>query len=66
MGGTVARIEEMRNVYKILVGNFTGRDNSKDLGVEGNIISKWVLRKHGGKVWTGSIWLRRETSGGPL
>jgi hypothetical protein len=25
---------------------------------------KWILEKYDGRVWTGSIWLRIETSGG--
>jgi hypothetical protein len=31
---------------------------------EYKIILEWVLGKYGGKVWTGSIWLRIRTSGG--
>jgi hypothetical protein len=41
-----------------------GRDHSEDLGVDGEIISGWILGKSGGKVWTGFIWLRIGTSDG--
>jgi hypothetical protein len=34
---------EMRNAYKILVGNLKGRDHVEDLG--GWIILEWILRK---------------------
>jgi hypothetical protein len=36
--GHVVVMEGMRNAYRILVGNFKGRDHSKDLGVDGRII----------------------------
>jgi hypothetical protein len=32
--------------------NPKGRDNSKDVGVDGRIILKWVSRNRG-KIWTG-------------
>jgi hypothetical protein len=48
--GHVARMGEMRNSYKILVGYVKGRDHSEDSGVDG-------------KVWIGFIWLRIGTSG---
>jgi hypothetical protein len=54
---------EMRNAYKILVGNLKGRDYSEDLGVDRKILLQWILGKQGGKVWTGLIWLRVGTSG---
>jgi hypothetical protein len=34
----VARIEEMKSAYKILVGNFKGTDRTEDLGKGGMII----------------------------
>jgi hypothetical protein len=30
----------------------------EDLGMDGRITRKWMLRKCGGKVWTGFNWLR--------
>jgi hypothetical protein len=35
---------EMRNAYKILVGNLKSRDHSGDLGLEGRIILNFVLK----------------------
>jgi len=32
------------------------------LGIDGEIILKWVLKKYYGKMWTGSRWLRIATS----
>jgi hypothetical protein len=42
--GHVARVEEMRNAYKILVGRRAGRDHSENLGVNGKILG-WILGK---------------------
>jgi hypothetical protein len=52
--------DEMRNAYNILVGK------PEDLGVDGKIISEWILGKWDRRVWTGFIWLRIGTSGGSL
>jgi hypothetical protein len=46
--------------------NLKGRDHSEDLGVDGRVIFEWILGKSSGKMWTGFIWLRIGTSGGPL
>jgi hypothetical protein len=44
--------------------NLKGRDRSEDLGADGMIILECILGICGGKVWTGCVWLRTETSGG--
>jgi hypothetical protein len=46
--------------------NLKGRDHSEDLGVDGWIILEWILRKQGGKVQTGFVWLKVVTFGGLL
>jgi hypothetical protein len=46
--------------------NLKERDHSEDLGVDGRIILEWISGEGGGKVWTGFIWLRIETTGGLL
>jgi len=43
--------------------NLAGKD-AEDLGVDGVIILKWTLRKQGGSMWTGCIYLSIGTSGG--
>jgi hypothetical protein len=57
--GNVARMIEMRNAYKILVGKPEGKRPLRRIGVDGKII----LRKRGGKLWTLFIWLRIGTGG---
>jgi hypothetical protein len=34
---------EMRNTYKMFIGNLKGTDTSEDLGVNENIILEWML-----------------------
>jgi hypothetical protein len=43
-----------------------GRDEKCIQNFGGRIILEWFLEKQVGKVWTGFIWLRTETSGGVL
>jgi hypothetical protein len=40
----VARMDEMRNAYKVVV-NLKGRHHSEDLGVNGRIILEFILEK---------------------
>jgi hypothetical protein len=51
---------EMRNAYKIL----RGRDLSEDTGVDGRIISEWILEKWGEKLCSRFMCLGIRTSGG--
>jgi hypothetical protein len=37
-----------------------------DLGVNGKIILKWIIRKQGGRTWIGLIWVRIWTDDGVL
>jgi hypothetical protein len=65
--GQIVRIGEMRNVYRILVGKFEGRDYyAEDLGIDGRIVLEWILWKLGGKVCTEFMWLGMGTGGGFL
>jgi hypothetical protein len=43
-----------------------GREHSESLDVDRRIILEWIFGNYGGKVWTGCIWLRIQTSGGLL
>jgi hypothetical protein len=47
------------------VGSLKGSDHLKDLGIDGMIL-KCILRKQGGRMWTGFIWLKTGTGGGLL
>jgi hypothetical protein len=46
--------------------NLRERDQWGDLGVDGTITLKWILRKWDLGVWTELSWLGRETGGGHL
>jgi len=63
-GGHVARVEEMRIYIDFWSENLKGKDHSEDLVVDGRIILEWILGKYGGKLWTGFMCLRIETTGG--
>jgi hypothetical protein len=41
------------------------RDLLDDLGIDGKIL-KWIIKKSGGRVWTGYIWVRIGAGGGLL
>jgi hypothetical protein len=40
----VAQIAEMRNAYKIIVENLTGRDHLGRLRIDETTILKWILK----------------------
>jgi hypothetical protein len=45
MCGHVARIGEIRGVYRVLVGNQKERDHLGDPGIDGDTILKSIFRK---------------------
>jgi len=54
-------------VYTVFCwGHLRERDHLEDPGVDGRIILRWIFRKWGVGVWTGSIWFRIRTGGGHL
>jgi hypothetical protein len=62
--GHVAHIGEVRGAYNILIGK--GGDHWEDLGIDGMITIRWILRKSGLGMWIGFIWLRIGIRGGLL
>ena len=62
--GHVVRIggEERRVVF--WWGNPRERDHLEDPSVDGRIMLRWIFRKWGVGVWTGSSWLRIGTGDG--
>ena len=57
---------ESIGVYRVLMGKPEGKSHLGDPGVDGRIIFRWIFRKWGVAVWTGSSWLRIGTGGGHL
>ena len=41
----IARMEERRVAYRVLVGNLRERDHFENPGVDGWIILRWIFRK---------------------
>jgi len=62
----VARIGEMRNVYKILVGKTEGKRPLGRRSSRWEGILEGVLKKQDGRLWTGFSWPRIWTCGGLL
>jgi len=57
--GHAARMGEMRNSYKILIGKPEGERPLR----RPRRVSDWMLRKQDVKLWTGFMWLRIRSSG---
>jgi hypothetical protein len=47
----------MRNMYKILVGKLEGREHLEN-SIDGRITLKWILKEHGGRMWSGFVWIQ--------
>jgi hypothetical protein len=45
------------------LGNLRESSAFEDLGVDGRMILKWILKKLFRRAWTGLIWLRTGRSG---
>ena len=64
--GKVELMEEMRGVYRVLVGNLRNRDHLGDPNVYGRVILRCIIRKWDVGAWTGLSWLTIGTGGGHL
>jgi hypothetical protein len=63
MGGACSTYGgEERCMQGVLWGNVSERGHSEDIGVDGQLILRWIFRKWDG-AWTGLIWLRIGISG---
>ena len=49
-----------------MMGKPEGRDHLGNPDVDGSLILRWIFRKWGLGIWTGSSWLRIGTGGGHL
>jgi hypothetical protein len=47
-----ARTEEIKNAFSILVGKPKGRDHSEEVGIDGRIIFRWIVKERGWEVVT--------------
>jgi hypothetical protein len=54
---------DTKAAYRVLVGNLRTRDHLEDLGVDGKIIRKWILRS-GMRAWNRLNWIRTGTGSG--
>jgi hypothetical protein len=57
---------ERRSVQSFWYGNMREREHVEDLGVDGRIILRLILRKWDVGAWTATSWLRIGTCGGHL
>jgi hypothetical protein len=48
---------KMRIHTKLQLENLKVTDNSVNIGVDGRLQLKWVLKKQGVKMWISCIWL---------
>jgi hypothetical protein len=47
--GRIARTEEIRDAYNILIGKPEGKNHLEDPGIDGKIILEWILGILGGR-----------------
>jgi hypothetical protein len=47
-----------KNAHRVSVKKSEGKNHLKDLGVDGRITFKCMLKKFGGRMWTEYIWFR--------
>jgi len=57
---------EERRIQGFGGGNLSERDHLRDPDVDGRITLRWTFRNCDVGAWTGSSWLRIQTSGGLL
>jgi hypothetical protein len=40
------------------LGNLREKDHLEDLGIDGRMLLKWILKKTGAVAWIALVWLR--------
>jgi hypothetical protein len=55
----VAHVVVKRKAYRVLVRNHVGRRPLENLGIDGRVIFKWIIKR--GWEWTGFLWLWMRT-----
>ena len=58
--------EDRGVAHTVLVGRPKGKNHMEDLGIDGRIILRWILKKWDVEAWAGLIWLRIGTGVGCL
>ena len=58
--GQVACMGDSKAAYRVLVRNMKARDHLEDLGADGKVIQKWILRNG----MRALIWMRTGTGSG--
>jgi hypothetical protein len=53
----------IKKAHRVLVGKPERRRQLRRPSAYGRIILKWLLKKLGGRVWTGFVWFRAENLG---
>jgi len=65
-GGYVAGLRGEDMLNGVLVRKPEGKRALIEMGIDGRIVLRWIFGKWNLGVWTGSLWLRKGTSGGHL
>jgi hypothetical protein len=60
--GHLARMDEVRNAYRILVGKPYGKRPLRRSWRRWGIVLEWIVRKYVRKMWIGFMWPRIRTS----
>jgi len=64
--GVAARLRGEEKCIQRFGWEIWGWDHLEDRGEDGMILLRWIYRKWHGGAWSGLIWLRVGTGGGPL
>jgi hypothetical protein len=63
MGGTLARVGEMRGAYRFSLGDLREREHLENISLNGKILLKCIFMRLS-RAWTGLIWLKTRIDDG--